>query len=88
MVLASQPWIRWSWAHSHLHLIRSDLWEHIQLSLLAVGFGLLITFVLAALARAWHPLEGPLLVLTGTLYAVPSLALLTSVVVSLTASRT
>jgi osmoprotectant transport system permease protein len=76
MLLGSQPWIRWSWVHSHLHLIRADLWEHVQLSLLAVGFGLLITFVLAALARAWRPLEGPLLVFTGTLYAIPSLALL------------
>jgi osmoprotectant transport system permease protein len=76
MVAAGQPWVQWSWVTSHGHLIRSDLWEHLQLSLLAVGFGLLITFLLAALARAWHPLEGPLLALTGTLYAVPSLALL------------
>jgi len=76
MVPASQPWIRWSWVNSHLHLLRSDLWEHLQLTLLAVGFGLLITFVLAALARAWRPLEGALLALTGTLYAVPTLALL------------
>jgi osmoprotectant transport system permease protein len=76
MLTAGQPWVRWSWVHSHLHLIRSDLWEHLQLSVLAVAFGLLVTFVLAALARAWHPLEGPLLALAGALYAVPSLALL------------
>jgi osmoprotectant transport system permease protein len=76
MLTAGQPWVRWSWVHSHVHLIRNDLWEHLQLSLLAVAFGLLVTFVLAALARAWHPFEGPLLALAGALYAVPSLALL------------
>jgi osmoprotectant transport system permease protein len=40
-----------------------------------VGVGLAITFVLALLARAWHPIEGPLLAVCGTLYAVPSIAL-------------
>jgi osmoprotectant transport system permease protein len=75
MLLASQPWVEWSWVRTHLHVIRHQLWEHILLTVLAVGVGLLITFVLALLARAWHPLEGPLLALCGTLYAIPSIAL-------------
>jgi osmoprotectant transport system permease protein len=72
---ASQPWVQWSWVRTHLHVIRHDVWQHLLLTLLAVGIGLLITFPLAMLARAWRPLEGPLLALTGTLYAIPSLAL-------------
>jgi osmoprotectant transport system permease protein len=75
MLLASQPWVEWSWVRTHLHVIRHQLWEHILLTVLAVGIGLLITFVLALLARAWRPLEGPLLALCGTLYAIPSIAL-------------
>jgi osmoprotectant transport system permease protein len=76
MLLAAQPWVEWSWVRTHLHVIRHQLWEHILLTVLAVGIGLVITFVLALLARAWRPLEGPLLALCGTLYAVPSIALL------------
>jgi osmoprotectant transport system permease protein len=80
MVLSSQPWVRWSWVRAHLHVIRHELWQHLLLTLLAVGIGLLITFGLAALARAWRPLEGPLLALCGTLYAIPSLALFAALV--------
>jgi len=75
VLLASQPWVQWSWVRTHLHVIRHEVWQHLLLTLLAVGIGLLITFPLALLARAWRPLEGPLIALTGTLYAVPSLAL-------------
>jgi osmoprotectant transport system permease protein len=75
MLLASQPWVQWSWVRTHLHVIRHDVWQHLWLTLLAVGIGLLLTFPLALLARAWRPLQGPLLAFTGTLYAIPSLAL-------------
>ncbi len=70
-----QPWVQWTWVHHHLGLIRHDLWEHLLLTVLAVGIGLAITFVLAALARAWPPLGSGLLVACGALYAIPSLAL-------------
>jgi osmoprotectant transport system permease protein len=72
----TQPWVEWSWVRTHLHLIRADVWEHLVLTLIAVGVGVAITFLLAGVARAWRPLQGPLLALCGTLYAIPSLALL------------
>lgn len=76
MVLAShQPWIQWTWVSHHLGLIRHDLWEHLVLTALAVGIGLATTFALAVVARAWRPLEAPLLAACGTLYAIPSIAL-------------
>jgi osmoprotectant transport system permease protein len=75
MVLSTQPWVQWSWVRSHLHVIRHETWQHLLLTLLAVGVGLAISFALAALARSWRRLEGPLLALCGTLYAIPSLAL-------------
>ncbi len=75
MLPVSQPWVDWSWVHRHLGAIRHDVWEHLVLTLIAVGIGLGITFVLALLARAWRPLQGPLLGMCGTLYAIPSLAL-------------
>jgi osmoprotectant transport system permease protein len=76
----SQPWVRWSWVRTHLGLIRHEAWQHLWLTLLAVGFGLVITFGLAGLSRLWRPLEGPLLALCGILYAIPSLALFAALV--------
>jgi len=74
-VASTQPWVNWTWVHNHYGLIRHDVWEHLLLTVLAVAIGLGITMVLAAAARAWHPLQGPLLGACGALYAVPSLAL-------------
>jgi osmoprotectant transport system permease protein len=71
----TQPWVNWSWVWSHHHLILHDTWEHLELTVLAVGIGLVITFAMAILARAVRPLEGPLLAFCGTLYAIPSIAL-------------
>ena len=75
MLAVHDPWVRWSWVRTHLHVIRHDLWEHILLTVLAVGIGLAITLVLAGLARLWRPLEGPLIALCGAIYAIPSIAL-------------
>ena len=75
MLAVHDPWVRWSWVRTHLHVIRHDLWEHILLTVLAVGIGLAITLVFAGLARLWRPLEGPLIALCGAIYAIPSIAL-------------
>jgi osmoprotectant transport system permease protein len=76
MLLASrQPWVDWSWVGHHSGLIRHELWEHVLLTVLAVGIGLLIATGFAALARAWRPLSGVLLSLCGVIYAIPSIAL-------------
>ncbi|MFI5041180.1 MAG: ABC transporter permease [Acidimicrobiales bacterium] len=75
MTAASDPWVRWSWVGTHLGLIRHALWQHLMLTVLAVGIGLVITFALAIIARAWRPLQGVLLGVSGTLYAIPSIAL-------------
>ncbi|MHB8463833.1 MAG: ABC transporter permease [Acidimicrobiales bacterium] len=75
MLGAGQPWVKWSWIDTHLHVIRHDLWEHLVLTTLAVGIGLAITLALAGLIRAWRPLAAPLIALCGALYAIPSIAL-------------
>jgi osmoprotectant transport system permease protein len=41
----------------------------------AVVIGFAISFVLAVIARRWRSTYGPILAVTGTLYAIPSLAL-------------
>ena len=53
----------------------SALMEHIELTVLAVLFGLLIALPLALLSVRYRRLYGPVIAITGVLYTIPSLAL-------------
>lgn len=63
------------WVVDNLDQIAGLTLEHVYLTLLAIGIGFVISFVLALLIRARARLYQPILGITGTLYAVPSLAL-------------
>jgi osmoprotectant transport system permease protein len=73
-VLAAEL-IRWSWIGDHLDDIRDDLLQHLQLTGLAVLFGILLAFPLALAAMRWPRLYSPILGFTGVLFTIPSLAL-------------
>ncbi|HET9005808.1 MAG TPA: ABC transporter permease, partial [Actinomycetes bacterium] len=73
-VLAAEL-IRWSWVGDHLDDIRGYLFQHVQLTVLAVLFGLLLAFPLALVAVRWPRTYGPVLGFTGVLFTIPSLAL-------------
>jgi osmoprotectant transport system permease protein len=68
-------WLYWPWVTSHLGEIRTRLTEHIELTFLALGFGLLIAVPLSLLSSRFRRIYGPVLAVTGGLYTVPSLAL-------------
>jgi osmoprotectant transport system permease protein len=68
-------WLYWPWVSDHLSEIQDRLTQHIQLTLLSVGFGLLIAFPLALLSVRYRRVYGPVLGVTGILYTIPSLAL-------------
>lgn len=63
------------WIVDNLDRIGGLLLEHVYLTLLAVGIGLVISFAFALLIRDRPRLYGPIIGGTGILYAVPSLAL-------------
>jgi osmoprotectant transport system permease protein len=63
------------WVVENLDLIGELLVEHLYLTVLAIGIGLVISFALALLIRNSPVLYGPVLGVTGTLYSIPSLAL-------------
>jgi osmoprotectant transport system permease protein len=63
------------WIANNLGRIWALTLEHVWLTLIAVGIGLVISFALALLARDRPRLYGPIIGVTGTLYAIPSLAL-------------
>ena len=69
------PWIRWSWIWGHVPVIRDALTQHIELTAIAVGVGLLIAVPLGLLAWRQRLLRGPIFSVTGILYTIPSLAL-------------
>src|SRR3954470_15693512 len=73
---STEPWIRWDWVADHTDEILKALREHIVLTAIAVGVGLVIAVPLALLVRRWRWLQTPVFSLTGILYTIPSIALL------------
>ena len=76
LAIVREPWVRWDWLSRHTGLVVHDVHEHVVLTALAVGIGLLIAAPLALLVRRWRWLQAPILSVTGILYTIPSLALL------------
>jgi osmoprotectant transport system permease protein len=74
-VTEGEPLIRWDWIAGHLDEIVFRLGQHVELTLIAVGAGLLIAFGLSLLILRTPWLEAPITWVTGTLYTIPSLAL-------------
>jgi osmoprotectant transport system permease protein len=72
---ADEPLVRWDWIGRHLDDVATQLLEHLQLTGLAVGIGLLISVPLAVLAYRRRRFYAPITFVTGLLYTIPSLAL-------------
>ena len=70
-----EPLIRWDWIAGHLDEIGERLVQHVELTAIAVGVGFVIAFALSLLILRLPRAEGPVTVVTGTLYTIPSLAL-------------
>jgi osmoprotectant transport system permease protein len=63
------------WVAENLDLIGGLLVEHIYLTVMAVSIGLVISMALALASRRWRAAYGPIIGVTGSLYAIPSLAM-------------
>lgn len=74
MTVLAQEWVRWSWVSDHTDDIRDALVEHLQLTLVAVVAGLVVSLPLGVAAVRWRRLRTPVLLAEGVLYAIPSLA--------------
>ena len=75
VLTVSDPLLEWSWVSGNTDVIRSDLWQHVELTLIAVGVGLALSLPLAVLAWKVPPLRGGLITGSGLLYVIPSVAL-------------
>src|SRR5437867_5549017 len=67
--------IRWGWIFSHGSEIWSRLVQHVQLTVIAVGLGMAISFPLAIFAHRHRAAYAPIAWVTGLMYTIPSLAL-------------
>jgi osmoprotectant transport system permease protein len=74
-VRPGEPFIRFDWIIDNLDEIAQRLGEHLVMVIASVAIGFAISFALAVIARRWRFTYGPILGVTGTLYAIPSLAL-------------
>jgi osmoprotectant transport system permease protein len=72
---AAEPWVRWDWVASHTDRILADLLDHVELTAIAVGAGLLIAAPIGVLAWRYHRSRSIVLAIAGVLYTIPSLAL-------------
>ena len=70
-----EPFIRFDWIVDNLDEIGQRLYEHVSMTVAAVVIGFIVSFGLALIARRFPRSYGAILAVTGTLYAIPSLAL-------------
>jgi osmoprotectant transport system permease protein len=77
MIIAGteRPFFRWDWVGSHLGEIGERVLEHLVLTGIAVGVGLVISALLAGVALRYRRTYGPIAGVSAGLYAIPSLAL-------------
>ncbi len=73
--LEGQPLVRWDWVFDHLDDIWAATREHLYLTGLAVGIGLVISSGLSLVALRYRRSYPPITWATGILYTIPSLAL-------------
>ena len=69
------PWINWDWLSAHIPLVLDALSEHVQLTVVAIVVGLVISVPLGVIAHRNAFLRVASLGFFGAFYTIPSLAL-------------
>jgi osmoprotectant transport system permease protein len=70
-----EPLFRPDWVFGHLGMLAQRIGEHLLVTVIAVVVGFVISFGLALAVRRYPLLYGPILGISGVLYAIPSIAL-------------
>jgi len=71
----TSPLIDWDWIARNVDQIAERTWQHLSLTAISVGIGLVISVGLAIVALRWRWSYTPITWVTGLLYTIPSLAL-------------
>ena len=70
-----EPFFRVDWVLEHLDTLAQRIGEHMLVTVIAVAAGFVISFGLALAVRRYPRIYGPILAISGVLYAIPSIAL-------------
>jgi osmoprotectant transport system permease protein len=70
-----EPLFRLAWVLGHLDVLGQRIGEHLLVTVIAVVAGFVISFGLALAVRRYPRIYGPILAVSGILYAIPSIAL-------------
>lgn len=70
-----EPVFRVDWVLGHLDTLAQRTGEHMLVTVIAVVAGFVISFGLALAVRRYPRIYGPILAISGILYAIPSIAL-------------
>ncbi len=73
---AANPWVSWDYVSTHTDELLAAGREHLLLTVASVLLALLVAFPLAVLVRRYRVLMSPVLSISGVLYTIPSLALI------------
>jgi osmoprotectant transport system permease protein len=73
---ASNPWLSWKYVQNNWEELVAAGQEHIYLTVSSVVLAIVVSIPLAMLIRRVPVLTGPILGLSGILYTIPSLALI------------
>lgn len=71
----ADSFIWWKWVGDHSDEIKAATFEHLRLTLIAVGVGFLVAGVLSLISLRFRWAYAPITWITGVLYTIPSLAL-------------
>jgi osmoprotectant transport system permease protein len=69
-----QPFFRVEWLVDNADVLAQRVGEQLYITAIAIAAGFVISFGLALLIRRFPPLGGPILGISGVLYAIPSIA--------------
>lgn len=73
---AANPWVSWDYVSTHIPELLAAGREHLLLTVASVLLAVLVAFPLAVLVRRYRVLMGPVLTISGVLYTIPALALI------------
>ncbi|HEY7463291.1 MAG TPA: ABC transporter permease [Candidatus Limnocylindria bacterium] len=69
-----QPFFRFDWLVDNADVLAQRVGEQLYITAIAIAAGFVISFALALVVRRYAFLAGPLLGISGVLYAIPSIA--------------
>jgi osmoprotectant transport system permease protein len=70
----------WGWMAGHLPVLADKTGQHLELTVIALALGFLISFVVGVIAYRWPGAYPPAAIFAGVIFTIPSLAMFSALV--------